>query len=98
MDDLIRRWDAIDIATQYCPDDDGSCSKADRDIRELLDDLENLPSAEPERKNGKWIRETFEDWWCNQCGNEICTETPENYHYCPNCGADMRGAQDEHNH
>ena len=31
---------------QYCPDDDGSCSKADRDIRELLDDLENMPSAQ----------------------------------------------------
>ena len=41
----------------------------------------------PERKRGKWIRKTFEDWWCNQCGNEICTETPENYHYCPSCGS-----------
>lgn len=36
----------------YCPDDDGSCNKADRDIRELLDDLENLPSAQPEQH---WI-------------------------------------------
>lgn len=31
---------------QYCPDDDGSCSKADRDIRKLLDDLENMPSTQ----------------------------------------------------
>ena len=47
MDDLISRQAVIELAMQYCPDDDGSCSKADRDIRELLDDLEELPSAKP---------------------------------------------------
>jgi len=47
MSDLISRQAAIELAMQYCTDDDGSCSKADRDIRELLDDLENLPSAQP---------------------------------------------------
>lgn len=49
MDDLISRQAAIELAMQYCPDDDGSCSKAGEDIRNLLDELENLPSAEPER-------------------------------------------------
>jgi hypothetical protein len=48
--DCISREAAIELATQYCPDDDGSCSKADRDIRELLDDLENLPSARHDSK------------------------------------------------
>ena len=43
--DLIERQAAIDVAMQYCPDDDGSCSKADVDIREMLDELESLPSA-----------------------------------------------------
>ena len=47
-EDAVSRQAAIELAMQYCPDDDGSCSKADRDIRELLDDLENLPSAQPE--------------------------------------------------
>ena len=45
MNDLISRQAAIDAAMCYCPDDDGTCSKADRDIRELLDELENLPPA-----------------------------------------------------
>ena len=49
----------------------------------------------PERQPGKWIRKTFEDWWCNQCGNEICTETPENYYYCPCCGARMEVDADD---
>ena len=52
MDDLISRKSAIDIAMQYCPDDDGSCSKAWADIREMLDELEDLPSAQPEQR---WI-------------------------------------------
>ena len=45
MSDLISRQSAIDIAMQYCPDDDGSCSKAGADIREMLDELEDLPSS-----------------------------------------------------
>ena len=43
-ENTVSRQAAIDVVMQYCPDDDGSCSKADRDIRELLDDIENLPS------------------------------------------------------
>ncbi len=51
-DDLISRQAAIELAMQYCPDDDGTCSKADEDIRNLLDELEDLPSAHPEPQ---WI-------------------------------------------
>lgn len=48
--DTISRQAAIELAMQYCPDDDGTCSKADEDIRNLLDELESLPSAQPEIK------------------------------------------------
>lgn len=41
--DLIDKQSVVEIAMCYCPDDDGICSKADTDIRELLDDIENLP-------------------------------------------------------
>ena len=50
--DTISRQSAIDVAMQYCPDDDGSCSKAGADIREMLDELEALPPAQPEQR---WI-------------------------------------------
>lgn len=46
--DCISRQDAIELAMQYCPDDDGTCSKADENIRNLLDELEALPSAQPD--------------------------------------------------
>ena len=49
--DLIRQQDAVELAMKYCPDDDGTV-QCDGDIRELLDELENLPPAQPEQK---WI-------------------------------------------
>lgn len=38
---------ATELAMQYCPDDDGSCSKAGADLRELLDEIETLPTIIP---------------------------------------------------
>lgn len=49
MSDLIDKQSVVDIAMCYCPDDDGSCSKADADIRELLDEIENLQAV------NRWI-------------------------------------------
>lgn len=49
---------------------------------------------QPERKTGKWkpISDGYLDIYeCNQCGE---TEDYER-NFCPNCGADMRGEQDE---
>ena len=61
--------------------------------------LKKLPSAQPERKKGKWINEVVYGEGhapCSiRCNNPLC-----NFHYigylgdynfCPNCGADMRG-------
>ena len=65
------------------------------EIREALD---TVPSVTPKRKRGKWIDETFKPWGlvyhpyrCDQCGEH--SEADSNF--CPNCGADMRGEQDE---
>ena len=65
------------------------------EIREALD---TVPSVTPKRKRGKWIDETFKPWGlvyhpyrCDQCGEH--SEADSNF--CPNCGADMRGEQNE---
>lgn len=82
--DIIYRQDAIELAMQYCPDDDGICSKANEDMRNLLDELENLPSAvvdsEPIR-HGHWIGENQTKleklffpsrvFKCSVCGNYL---------------------------
>ncbi len=43
MPELIDRQAALEIVMSYCPDDDGCCSKAGHDLREMLDEIEALP-------------------------------------------------------
>lgn len=68
----------------------------------LVNDLNALPSAEPEKK-GKWIEYPdclrYEGAYnddhivCSECGHvfSICNNCTEEFDFCPNCGADMRG-------
>ncbi len=90
--DTIYRQAAIELAMQYCPDDDGTCSKADEDIRNLLDELEDLPPAQP---RGKWIHydegDFDYDYKCSNCGYAVWDDSD----FCPGCGADMRGEDNE---
>ena len=64
--------------------------------------LDHLPSAEPERKKGKWIRITQgampEQYICPFCHRtvevyDVEKLLPIRYPYC-HCGADMRGEDD----
>ena len=60
--------------------------------------MEDAPIIE-ERKTGRWKMEPdpygfFEEIpVCSECG--CTTEMRKTYKFCPNCGADMRGEQDE---
>lgn len=72
--------------------------------------VENAPSSDAtERKHGEWKeRETFcvtddpiiTEWQsarCSTCGKYHTTPYMyyfTNFNYCPNCGADMRGAEE----
>ena len=77
-------------------------------VREMLDTLyvklNELPSAEPERKKGKWLPHPGDEDLdvCSVCGTGckrrergisqyIPWVTEYNYQFCPYCGADMRG-------
>lgn len=68
-----------------------------------------LPSVQPERKKGRWERHnTYHgddtsgfidpDWKCSECGRQANVNEWFMYDltdFCPNCGADMRGVEDE---
>lgn len=73
-----------------------------------LEDIEDAHTIEP-RKTGKWIphrekrREyigtvlvsvTYDYWFCDTCGYRVENGQPM-YNFCPNCGADMRGEQND---
>ena len=76
MSDLISREDMIDTVTRYCNQ---------YDLRELLADIEVLPSAE---RVGKWITKPniYGVVYCSECDFELHIN---NTNYCPNCGARM---------
>ena len=83
----------------------------------LIDNaISELPSAQPERKKGRWIPvDSYSAFGGDEAtwiahGNPVafyyCSECKEQAYagedgeplltaYCPNCGADMRGEQDE---
>ena len=62
---------------------------------------DDVPSAQPERKTGKWIEipdTTFASTFrCSVCGKSPLVECGEYAltNFCPNCGADMRGEEHE---
>ena len=62
--------------------------------------LNDLPSAEPERKKGEWIVEKdcegkTRTCICGLCGYKTDKYTWKNPNYCSNCGADMRQGEDD---
>ena len=85
MSDLISRISAIDAINSHfgfnIEEEYGSA------VQEVIN---SLPSAEPERKKGKW--ELIDEaeprrYACSECK---CLSWYGIYNYCPNCGADMR--------
>ena len=94
MSDLIRREDAIERATKEHDFYRGASTPTDKARRdELLNVmcwLGELPSAEPKRATGKWIRKYDGHFlkceFCNRCIREPigCR-----FKFCPNCGARM---------
>ena len=92
MDDTISRQEAIDVFPEdNLPWDTFEGYIAPHLVRKIL---EQLPSAQPERKKGKWINGV-----CDQCGSHApywaMASTYYRSSFCPNCGADMRGEQDD---
>lgn len=97
--DLIRRTDVLELLNSRVKSSKGifgDLGGAVSGVRELI---KAMPSAEPERKTGRWVL-----WNEPGCEYAKCTACGEMYDqddlyiggndypkFCPNCGADMRG-------
>ena len=72
-------------------------NRYDRDLLLHYLDVEMAPAIEPERKKGKWIDDP-DGYKCSACGAYFEIECGDGeMNFCPNCGSDMRGNQDENN-
>ena len=99
MDDLISRQAAIDEIKEIYEWHDNVTKER------IIEHFKQLPSAQPERKTGQLKYESAYNWFrCNVCRKiypsefmqyfDSCQYQP-GFNFCPNCGADMRGEQDE---
>ena len=102
MDDLISRQAALEKVRAmqtyklFMGDDMILVDKA-----EVQTELMMLPPAQPKPHEGRFERKR-DGVFCSVChyGWEFITGIPveveREYHYCPNCGAKMKGEQDGH--
>ena len=58
-----------------------------------VDAIKELPSAQPQRMKGKWMRRDIKGipYCCSVCSGRFDYE----WKFCPNCGSDMRGDENE---
>lgn len=101
MSDLISRQAAIEALERektYCTAYHGGYTQTDyfkqynMGLTDGIKALNKLPSADPERKVGKWIKPDGSLWSianCSECG-EMCV-LGEMAKFCPFCGATMVG-------
>ena len=58
--------------------------------------ISELPSVTPERPKGKWMECGGDEPWLKGYCCSLCNFTATNkYNYCPDCGAEMGGGEDE---
>ena len=85
MSDLISRQAAIEALESYYGGE--SMEAFNNAIMVAVGELKSLPSVG--RPTGKWTKHPVSQMWiCNDSNR-----TTEDF--CPNCGADMRGEENE---
>ena len=58
-----------------------------------LECMDELMAMIADRPQGEWVSNHDGSWNCSECGLRVFIYAKGNY--CPNCGARMKGADDE---
>ena len=90
MSDLISRKDAIEALYEAIRTELKGTFTDSMSLAIAMGN--NIPSAEPERKKGRWQRRKDEDCWeCSQCHAVLENDDlgMHNFYFCYHCGANM---------
>ena len=105
--DAVSKADVLEIyAELYDVFDDNKEIK--NELHKIYDKINALQAAQPQRIKGRWIygedEYGIDGYHCDKCGFFVPWDYAhtfinyiEDYNFCPNCGADMRGEQDGKN-
>ena len=90
-EEYIKREDAIKAFCIDCKGQSEPCEHSDIcKTMKVLRSRKKIPAVEP--KHGEWIEtDSPYIWKCSECPCEVVGNSLEQYNFCPNCGADMRG-------
>jgi len=99
--DTISRQAVIDELRKFKPEIipyEKARIYVEETVKTMYDRIVELPSAQPERKKGRWLPDNRPGggfWVCSECKfpSEAFAANVL-YKFCPNCGADMRGEKD----
>lgn len=99
MSDLIKREDAIEAVKRVSENYTG---KGKRDYHPhvdfIIDELKYCVSS-ADRPQGEWISKGKRIYRCSNCGNYLDFDGVNagrgDANYCPNCGAKMKGEDNE---
>ena len=101
MSDLISRQAAIDALYDWS---EHSMTDAEAwHIRQVIGDIKSMPSAQLERKTGRWIDAVLPNdngglpvQVCDQCNTFFpLAYTGGGHRFCPSCGAKMDERKEE---
>ena len=108
MNDLISRQAALDALEREQTLDERPITETrwfDLGLRKAQEVLSDLPSAEPERKTGKWLERrvvhSTVEWQsckCSVCGRydtRLYTYSFYEPNFCSRCGAEMKKGEEE---
>lgn len=84
----MRPIDADELLTAFPVDDEPTLTKSC--VRMTI---QHMPTIEP--RKGKWSKEMIGATPYKYCCSKCNKYSRAMYDYCPNCGADMRGREDE---
>ena len=100
--DLISRQATIDFIKEhsYPVRYDNTSIEQGMTVTGIEQALNEMPSIQPKQKTGRWIEiDDYDAWRCSECDEYFClyegTPQDNEYYYCPNCGAYMKGESDE---
>lgn len=93
MSETISKASVCEILADIYPTD-GEKVVAVMEVDKAYEAIQQLPSAQPDRKKGKWltneeiVRPTrFIKWFCSRCGYVFESVDSPGYKFCPGCGS-----------